>query len=126
MPEGVRRRPSAAAADPAASARCESSMASETFPHPLPPAPVLVTGAPPPRSVPLPLAHPGAALLETLWGTLRLRGRPPLTREAVNLVGSHHRIGTERTRRELGYEPRVRYPEALRAIQTYLQQGVLQ
>ncbi|RME35461.1 MAG: NAD-dependent epimerase/dehydratase family protein [Thermoflexia bacterium] len=85
-----------------------------------------LAGTPPPWSIPLPLARLGAALLETLWGTLRLRGRPPLTREAVNLVGSHHRIGTEQTRRELGYEPRVQYSEALRALQTYLQQGVLQ
>lgn len=80
-----------------------------------------LAGAPSPRAVPAPLARLAAVLLETLWGTLRLRGRPPLTREAVNLVGSHHRIRTERTRRELGYAPRIRYAEALRAVQAYLQ-----
>lgn len=80
-----------------------------------------LAGTPPPRSIPAPLARLTAVFLETLWSTLRLRGRPPLTREAVNLVGSHHRIRAERTRQELGYVPRIRYPEALCAIQAYLQ-----
>ena len=78
--------------------------------------------APAPRSVPRALAQPLAKIFETAWWTLpRLgitpsAGRPPITREAVNLVGSACLIPTERASSELGYVARVGYEEALDGI----------
>ncbi|MEM8996261.1 MAG: NAD(P)-dependent oxidoreductase [Acidobacteriota bacterium] len=79
-------------------------------------------GAPAPRSVPRSAAAPLAVACEALWRVLpplRIRptsGRPPLTREAINLVGSACRIPTARAEGELGYRPRVDYGRALEGI----------
>ncbi|MEO1084596.1 MAG: NAD-dependent epimerase/dehydratase family protein, partial [Acidobacteriota bacterium] len=78
--------------------------------------------APPPRSVPRALAVPLAVGCEALWRTLPLlriqptTARPPLTREAINLVGSACRIPTDRAAAELGYRPQVGYDRALEGI----------
>lgn len=78
--------------------------------------------APPPRSVPRALAHPLAKISELCWATLPRLGitltgdRPPITREAVNLVGSACRIPTDRAATELGYVAKVGYEQALEGI----------
>jgi nucleoside-diphosphate-sugar epimerase len=69
--------------------------------------PLLATAGvtPPERSIPLGLARAVAAAGEAAWRTLRLRGRPPLTRTATWLVGIDRTIDIGKARRELGYEP---------------------
>jgi nucleoside-diphosphate-sugar epimerase len=70
----------------------------------------------PPRSIAGPVARLAAHVCEALWTRLSLRGRPPLTLEALNLVGSNHRVPIARAARELGFAPHVSYPEALAEI----------
>lgn len=75
-----------------------------------------VSGSRPPGALPLPLATIAARACEGAWSLLRLKGRPPVTREALNLVSSHHRIPIDRARRELGYEPKVGYEEGMARV----------
>ncbi len=61
--------------------------------------------SPPDRSLPLGLARPLAAGIETTWRLLRRPGRPPLTRTVTWLTGLERTIEIGKARRELGYEP---------------------
>jgi nucleoside-diphosphate-sugar epimerase len=78
------------------------------------------SGSRPPGSLPLPLATIAARACERAWSALKLKGRPPVTREALNLVGSHHRIPIDRARRELGFEPKVGYEEGMARVKESL------
>jgi 2-alkyl-3-oxoalkanoate reductase len=73
-----------------------------------------------PKSIPRPLAACGAYILEAIWKFLAIEKRPPITREALNLVGSDNRIPIERIRKELGYEPIISYVEGLKHIKEYI------
>lgn len=76
-----------------------------------------IGNAPAPRSIPSWLAAILATTGEKLWTWTRRVERPPITWEALNLVGSHHRIPIDRARRELGYIPRPDcYDSTLQAI----------
>ncbi len=77
-------------------------------------------GAPPPRSLPRPIAAAAALACEGAWRILRRETRPPITREALNLVGAHHRVPIDRARAELGFAPRVDYQAGMRATATYV------
>lgn len=79
-----------------------------------------VSGSRPPGSLPLPIARIAARACEGVWSALRLKGRPPVTREALNLVSSHHRIPIDRARRELGFEPKVAYEEGMARVKASL------
>jgi nucleoside-diphosphate-sugar epimerase len=79
-----------------------------------------MVGAPKPRSIPWLVAKSGAYIMESLWKALNRSNRPLLTHEALNLVGSNLRVPNDRARTELGFEPKVRYDEALAGIQSYL------
>ena len=57
------------------------------------------------RSIPAPLARAIAAAGERTWRTLRLKGRPPVTRLAVWLSMLETTIDISRAREELGYAP---------------------
>jgi len=70
--------------------------------------------------LPLPLAKLAAHACEGLWSALGRTSRPPVTREALNLVGSHHRIPIDRARRELGFEPKVGYEEGMARVKESL------
>jgi nucleoside-diphosphate-sugar epimerase len=60
---------------------------------------------PPDRTVPRAVARGIAVVSETLWGTLPLPGRPPLSRFASWFASDECTISIERARKELGYEP---------------------
>ena len=79
-------------------------------------------GVDPPGSVPRLAAVVGAVAMELLWKTFGVKKRPPLTREALNLIGSDNRVPIDRLRAELGYEPRVDYAAGMAATKTYLDQ----
>jgi len=74
-----------------------------------------IAGGPAPRSLPLALYRPATRLAEAAYARF-LRRRPPMTSEALNLIGADHRVPIERARRELGYDPPHRYDDALAAI----------
>jgi nucleoside-diphosphate-sugar epimerase len=59
-----------------------------------------IAGTPPPRSLPGWLASSAEKLSRFFWR----RSRPPISREGLNLIGSHHRIPNDRAREELGLD----------------------
>ncbi len=73
-------------------------------------------GAPPPKPLSRWVAQLAAHTLPHGHYWLRRPGRPAITREALNLVGSSLRIPIVRAERELGYTPLVSYPQAMREI----------
>lgn len=77
-------------------------------------------GAPSPKSIPRGVAATLAAIGEPVYRALRARQRPPITQEALNLVGSAHRIDMQHTRSALNYRPVRCYAEGLREIQLSL------
>lgn len=85
-----------------------------------------LAGARPPRRLPRAVATALCALVEPSWRMLRLQGRPPLTREALNLLGSDLRIPIARAREELRFQPFFPYDEALRGIDGYLHGALAQ
>ncbi len=84
-----------------------------------------VLGVSPPRSLPRWIMHPAATVIESVWKLLRLTRRPPLTREALNLVSAETVIPIEKARRELGYEPCVRYQEGMRQVEAYVRRELM-
>lgn len=81
-----------------------------------------LAGTPPPRRLPLPLARMLTVLAEPVWRGLGLAGRPPSTRESLNLVGSNLRIPIDRARRELDYAPTITYEQGLARVAAYIKQ----
>jgi nucleoside-diphosphate-sugar epimerase len=68
------------------------------------------------RTVPRPLAAAVAAGGEAAWKTLRLKGRPPLTRLAYWLSAQECTIDITRAKTELGYAPIRTIDEGLRGL----------
>lgn len=68
---------------------------------------------PPSRTAPLWVADMTAAVCEALWTLFRLKGMPPLTRTAVNLMFREVTVRDLRAREELGYRPVVSVEEGL-------------
>ncbi|MBI5550667.1 MAG: SDR family NAD(P)-dependent oxidoreductase [Desulfobacterales bacterium] len=81
-------------------------------------------GAQTPKSIPRPVALMAAWACESTWRLLHIRKRPPITREALNLIGSDNRIPASRVRTELGYEPRVGYDRGMQQTQAYIQENM--
>jgi nucleoside-diphosphate-sugar epimerase len=77
----------------------------------------LLLGAPMPRSVPRVLAYAGAALSEPVCRRFFKGQRPPVTREALNLIAWSNRFPLDRAY-ELGWRPRVTYEQMLARIRT--------
>jgi nucleoside-diphosphate-sugar epimerase len=75
----------------------------------------LLMGAPMPRSVPRCLAYAGAALSEPVFRRFFKGARPPVTREALNLIAWSNRFPLERAY-ELGWRPRVSYEQMLQRM----------
>lgn len=73
-------------------------------------------GAPAPRSVPRGLAYLAATLSEPLFRTWAPGQRPPITREALNLIAWDNRFPIAKAR-SLGWAPRVSYEATLQAMQ---------
>jgi nucleoside-diphosphate-sugar epimerase len=68
-----------------------------------------------PKSIPRSLAYLGADLTEGLFRRLLPGRRPPVTREALNLIAWDSRFPLDRAR-SLGWSPKVGYAQALVAI----------
>ncbi len=68
----------------------------------------------PKRHVPFPVAFLAAFLIEATYRMLHIRQPPFVTRYASWLIGRHTFYSTEKAQRELGWKPRLGYPEAIR------------
>jgi nucleoside-diphosphate-sugar epimerase len=74
------------------------------------------------RSVPYKLAYAMGWGFEKLYGLLRLRTEPPLTRFLVQELTTAHWFDISAARRDLGYEPAVSLDEGLRRLEAWLRQ----
>lgn len=79
-----------------------------------------MANAPKPKVIPRWLGRALAGAIEPVWYGLKLKGRPPLTYEAFNLVASNHLFPITRAQAELSYQPRVKYVEAMKEIEKSL------
>jgi nucleoside-diphosphate-sugar epimerase len=79
-----------------------------------------VIGMETPASIARPLAVIAAHGGEALWRLMSNTSRPPLTREALNLVGANIRMPATRARTELGWQPIVTYAQAMAEIGDYI------
>jgi nucleoside-diphosphate-sugar epimerase len=70
----------------------------------------------PARSIPTSLAHVLALLGEATWRTLRLRGRPPLTRFAYWASSQQCTIKIDKAHQQLGYQPVRTIQDGLREL----------
>ena len=64
-------------------------------------------------SLPLPLARLAARAVEQLWTLTHRTSEPPLTRTAVELIGSQVTVNDSKARRELGYAPVITREQGL-------------
>ena len=70
-----------------------------------------------PWGVPAPASRAVAALSEATWTFLGREDSPPVSREGLNLIGSHFRVPARRAREELRHDPgKNPHAEALAAI----------
>lgn len=77
-------------------------------------------GTPPPRSTPRSLAYLGARVVEPFYRRFLPEQRPPVTREALNLIAWDNQFPIDKAR-SLGWAPAVDYPHILRSIQQDIQ-----
>jgi nucleoside-diphosphate-sugar epimerase len=68
---------------------------------------------PPGRTAPMWVARVMADAGEAIWAGLKLKGRPPLTRTAVNLLFTEVTVNDAKARAELGYRSHVSIDEGL-------------
>ena len=76
---------------------------------------------PPGRSLPAWVAGPAAAVAESAWRALPLKGDPPVTRFQVWVSSQECTIDISKARRELGYEPRVTREQGLSEMRAQAQ-----
>ena len=81
-----------------------------------------LVGARPPGTLPRWVANLGASACEAVWRATGKQSRPPLTHEALNLVGSNHQIPNTRAQEELGVSPRIDYATGMQAVAAYLRE----
>ncbi|GAB4437794.1 MAG: NAD-dependent epimerase/dehydratase family protein [Turneriella sp.] len=79
-----------------------------------------------PKSIPRFLAEIGATGGEILWKTLGLSGRPPLTRQALMLVGADNDFKNDKIKNVLGFKPVKTHEQGLSEIAAYLAKNTWQ
>jgi nucleoside-diphosphate-sugar epimerase len=79
-----------------------------------------ICDAPKPISIPWLAAYAFAKMGEASYNLLRIEGRPLITLESLNLIGSSHRIDMEKTKRELGYRTVTSYRDGIEEVAEYL------
>ncbi|MFT5717909.1 MAG: nucleoside-diphosphate-sugar epimerase [Oleiphilaceae bacterium] len=73
-----------------------------------------------PKSMPRIIAKYFAKTGELAYHLMKVESRPPLTAEALNLIGSNHRIDMTKTKELLEYQPVKYYREGIEEIRQYL------
>ena len=79
-----------------------------------------ILGLPAPKSAPLWLLKPLSGVIEKAWNLLNIKKRPPLTKEALNLVSGKTVIPIDKAQSLLGYQPQIAYSVGLKQVETYL------
>lgn len=79
-----------------------------------------IIGAKEPKKVPYNIALVMATAGEFLYKLFQVKTRPPITHEALNLVGSDNVYPIEKAKNELGYKAKVSYKEAMEILKNYL------
>ena len=83
----------------------------------------VIVGVPGPSVViPYWLAYKTGWMMEKIYGAMRIKTRPLLTRMAVELFGTNQGFSIEKARRELGYEPKVDFEEGMHQVEVWLRQ----
>jgi nucleoside-diphosphate-sugar epimerase len=80
---------------------------------------------PKPKSIPLWLIKPLSGGIENIWRILKLKKRPPLTREALNLVCAETIIPIQKAKDLLGYVPEVGYEEGFEEVKQYVEKELM-
>lgn len=62
-----------------------------------------------------------AAVIEGVWGLLRIKAEPPLTRFVVSQLSTAHWYDISAARRDLGYAPKVSYAEGMERLRAWVQ-----
>jgi nucleoside-diphosphate-sugar epimerase len=71
-------------------------------------------GVPPiKRNAPFGFAWRLAAVLEAVWRTLRLRAKPPVTRQTLRMIGQDFTLDITKARRDLGYVPVTNWADGI-------------
>ena len=82
-----------------------------------------ITGVSSPRLViPHRLAYFTGWAMEKIYGVLRIKARPLLTRMAAELFSTDQGFPIDKARRELGYEPEVDFDEGMRRVEVWTSQ----
>jgi nucleoside-diphosphate-sugar epimerase len=79
-----------------------------------------------PKSIPRFLAEIAAIGGELAWKTLGLAGRPPLTRQALMLVGADNDFKNDKIKRVLGFKPVKTHEQGLWEIAAFLAKNTWQ
>jgi nucleoside-diphosphate-sugar epimerase len=76
------------------------------------------------RSIPTGLARVVGGLCEFSWRLLPLGGEPPITRFAVDQLGTAHWFDTSAAERDFGYRPKISIAEGLEALAQFQRRGL--
>jgi len=66
-------------------------------------------------------AYTAAIIMETLWKILKIKKRPLLTTYTVKNLGSRLKFSIDKTRRELGWKPKIPFEEGFQRTMQWLQ-----
>jgi nucleoside-diphosphate-sugar epimerase len=76
---------------------------------------------PPPRArIPYIAAYALGAAMETLWGTLKLKGEPTLTRYMAVRLAKTYTYSIARARADLDYKPAISQEEGLKQVYAWI------
>lgn len=75
------------------------------------------------RRIPFGLAFAAGAVLEAIYGLLRIQAEPPMTRFIAEQLATAHWYDIAAARRDLGYEPRVTLAEGLVRLNEWALRG---
>lgn len=77
----------------------------------------------PPSSIPRFASDLLAMAGETAWKTFGIKGRPPLTRQALMLVGADNDFHNNKVKEKLGFEPVISYTQAIHEIEKFVSEA---
>lgn len=83
-----------------------------------------IIGEKKPSAIPYSLAVFIAPFCESIWKALHIKKRPPLTREALNLVGSNNLFPASRAIEELGFQVKVSYARGIAETEKYINESL--
>jgi 2-alkyl-3-oxoalkanoate reductase len=72
------------------------------------------------KRLPYGVAYTLGALLEVVWGTLRLRGEPPMTRFVANQLATAHWFNLSAAKQDLGYQPEIDIRTGMEQLASWL------